>query len=178
MTVEPLSLPPFTLSSNNPGKFYDIQSLPRHFHKSHIHLTEMFTFTTVIPFKHLTTDSKAHVYKRALAYGIYRRLPANPNAGAEDFAYMHELNEQMVVGCLGARCLPQTTVPPAFRETLSTYPSSLRSYRPSLLWSDAGGPYTAPPAALVNPDTSRPREPKDRLSSSPLAALGIVPGSL
>lgn len=114
--------------------------------------------------------------------GVYL---SNPNAGAEDFAYTHELsvspkpvNEQMVVRRLGVRCLPQTTVPPAFRETLSTYPSSLRSYRPSLLWSDAGGPYTAPPAALVNPDTSRPREPKDRLSSSPLAALGIVPGSL
>ncbi|KAG7226909.1 hypothetical protein INR49_022204, partial [Caranx melampygus] len=38
-----------------------------------------------------------------------------------------------------------------------------------------GGTIHAPPAALVNPDTSRPREPKDRLSSSPLAALGIVP---
>lgn len=158
--------PPATLSSNNPGKFYDIQSLPHHSHKWHIHLTEMFKFTTVIPFKQLTTESSDKctcMQTCVLAYGISRPEPAN---------------EQMVVRCLEVRRLPEATVPPGFRETLSTYPSSLRSYRPSLLWSDVGGPYTAPPAALVNPDTSRPREPKDRLSSSPLAALGIVPGSL
>lgn len=124
--------------------------------------TEMLEFTSVIPFKHLTTKSSDKCrYKHAFAYGISKAV-----------------NEQMVVRCLEVRCYQKPRFPPGFRETLSTYPSSLRSYRPSLLWSDAGAPYTAPPAALVNPVTSRPREPKDRLSSSPLAALGIVPGSL
>lgn len=88
MTVEPLSLPPSLSPAIILGNF-TISNLSPPFPQI-TQFTATFTFTTVIPFKHLTTDSKAHVYKRALAYGISRCLPANPNADAEDFAYMHD----------------------------------------------------------------------------------------
>ena len=57
-------LPP---SSNNPGKFYDIQSLPQRSHKWHI---LPFKFTTVIPLKtrHMIHVTNAHVYKHALEF--------------------------------------------------------------------------------------------------------------